>query len=330
MSYTHLNARDRMCLFYNHQAGVPLREIGRKLNRSHTTLSRELRRNKRLFNCYWDEAAQQFADARKAKPRHTKRASNEKLKQYVLGKLKIGWSPEIISNRLKRDYPHSKKTMRLSPEAIYQWIFNDAEQQGTLYTYLVRSHKKRRKQRRYGSLRGSIPGRVDINERPCAVEKRLRYGDWEGDTMVGHRHQGRFVTHIERKSRFLLCGKAQDGTASNFNQVSLKLFKCIPQRYRKTMTLDNGSENSLFRELQEKLKFKVYFAKPYASWERGSNENTNGLIRRYFPKGTNFLKVTEFELEKAVNLLNHRPRKCLKYRTPFEVFDSISGGALAT
>ena len=211
-----------------------------------------------------------------------------------------------------------------------QWVFRDADSGGMLYTHLVRRHKKRRKQRRYGALRGHIPGRVDISQRPLVVDKRARYGDWEGDTMIGCQHQGRLVTHVERKSRLLLAAKAADGTAEAFNQASLKLFAAIPQRYRKTLTLDNGSENALFKTLQEKLKLSVYFAKPYASWERGTNENTNGLIRRYFPKGTNFLTVAESELERVVNLLNHRPRKCLKYRTPFEVFNSISGGALGS
>jgi len=330
MSYTHFNTRERMCLFYLQQSGVSLREIGRKLNRSHSTISRELKRNKRFSGCYCDRAAQGFAEDRKAKPRHTRRASNQKLKHYVLQKLKIGWSPEIISNRLRRDYPYSKKKMCISPETIYQWVFKDAEHGGTLYTHLVRSHKKRRKQRRYGSLRGHIPGRIDIGRRPTVVADRARYGDWEGDTMVGYKHQGRLVTHVERKSRYLLAGKASDGTAAIFNRVTLSLFESIPQKYRKTMTLDNGSENAQFKDLRDKLSFSVYFAKPYASWERGANENTNGLIRRYFPKGTNFLKVTEAELAKVVDLLNHRPRKCLKYRTAFEVFNSILGGALGT
>ncbi len=330
MSYTHLNTHERMGLFYLHQSGLPLREIGRRLNRSHTTLSRELKRNKRVMGCYCDHAAQRFADERKAIPRHTRRHSNRKLRQYVTEKLKTGWSPEIISNRLKRDHPHSKKKMRLSPEAIYQWIFRDAERGGTLYTHLIRRHKKRKKQRRYGSLRGRIPDRVDISQRPAVVDKRARYGDWEGDTVVGYKHQGRLVTHVERKSRLLLAGKAPDGTAISFNQVSLNLFKVIPAQYLKTMTLDNGSENAQFKELQSKLLFDVYFATPYASWERGANENTNGLIRRYFPKGTNFLKISESELAMVVDLLNNRPRKCLKYRTPFEVFNSVSGGALGT
>ena len=148
--------------------------------------------------------------------------------------------------------------------------------------------------------------------------------------MVGHRHQGRLVTHVVRKSRYLLAAKAKGGTSAVFNQASLMLFQLIPKRYRKTLTLDNGSGNTAFGYLEKQLDFKLYFAKAYASWERGTNENTNGLLRRYFPKGTNLLKVTKSELERAVNLLNHRSRKCLNYSTPFEVFNRITGGALGT
>ena len=327
MSHSHLNTRERMSLFYLLQMNLSFREIGRRLNRSHTTISREVERNKRRFGCYCDKTAQQFADQRKALPRHQRRFLNKKLVKYVFERLALGWSPEIISNRLKRDYPYSKKTMRMSPETIYQWVIQDAVKGGNTYTYLVRAHKKRRKQRRYASLRGKIPHRVDIEKRPAIVDKRKRYGDWEGDTMVGHRHQGRLVTQVERKSRYLLCKKIDSGTAADFNEANISLFEAIPEKYRLTMTLDNGSENSHFKELEDTLSLRVYFAKPYASYERGTNENTNGLIRRYFPKGTNFLKIKDTELEKVIELLNHRPRKCLNYRTPFEVFNKITGGA---
>ena len=148
--------------------------------------------------------------------------------------------------------------------------------------------------------------------------------------MVGYRHQGRLVTHVERKSRYLMAGRAADGTADTFNQISLMLFQAIPKAYRKTLTLDNGSENANFKQLETELDMPTYFAKPYASWERGTNENSNGLLRRYFPKGTDFLKLTDGALEKAVEILNHRPRKCLNYRSAFEVFNSVTGGALGT
>lgn len=330
MSYAHLSARERMCIFYQRQMGRSIRSIAQYLGRSHSTISRELQRNLRPYiKSYCDYYAQNRAEQRKAIPRHAQRRNNEQLYAYVADKLKLGWSPEIISNYLKREYPRNIQ-YRVNTEAIYQWIYKDAAEGGNLHQHLVRRHKKRRKQQPYGNLRGHIPNRIDISERPAVVDRRSRYGDGEGDTMVGHRHQGRLVTHVERKSRYLLAAKAKNGTSAVFNQASLMLFQLIPKRYRKTLTLDNGSENAAFGYLEQQLDFKVYFAKPYASWERGTNENTNGLLRRYFPKGTNLLKVSKSELERAVNLLNHRPRKCLNYSTPFEVFNRITGGALGT
>ncbi len=154
MTYSHLNARERLCLFYLHQAGYSCREIGRRLNRSHSTVSRELARNQRLIGAYCDRAAQAMADARKAKPRHQRCFNHVPLKAYVIEKLNLGWSPEIIANCLPKDFPYHVKKMRISHETLYQWIFRDAEQGGLLYTYLVLHHKKRKKQRRYGALRG--------------------------------------------------------------------------------------------------------------------------------------------------------------------------------
>lgn len=145
--------------------------------------------------------------------------------------------------------------------------------------------------------------------------------------MVGHKHLGRLVTHVERKSRYLLSGRVIDGTADNFNAMSRQLFSTTPNDYLKSLILDNGSENFQFKELETEFDMPTY---PYASWERGTNENTNGLLRRYFPKGTDFLKLADEVLEKADKMLNNRPRKCLNYRTPFEVFNSVLGGALGT
>lgn len=329
MPYQHLSARERMHIFYLDQMGLTHREIGRRLGRAHTTISRELRRNKRPIYCYCDQAAQMYANQRKAKPRHRRRHSNARLRTYVINKLQKGWSPEIISHFLKRDYPY-RRQYRVHTETIYQWVYKDALDGGNLYQSLVRCHKKRRKQRPYGSLRGLIPNRRDISERPTIVDRRRRYGDWEGDTMVGHRHQGRLVTHVERKSRFLLAARIDNGTSAAFNQASLRLYKLIPPSYRKTLTLDNGSENAGFATLEQHLGLTVFFAQPYASWERGTNENTNGLLRRYFPKSTNFKTIKQSTLDHVVDLLNHRPRKCLNYRTPFEVFNNVMGGALGT
>jgi IS30 family transposase len=312
--------------------GHSIRAIARYLGRSHSTISREIKRNIRPhIDSYCDRYAQSCAVQRKSIPRHSRRRSDDLLVTYVTEKLQLGWSPEIISNSVKKAFPR-QTTKRVHTETIYQyqWVYNDAMQGGELYRHLVRHHKKRRKQQRYGSLRGHIPNRTDISERPVVVDERRRYGDWEGDTMVGYHHQGRFVTHVERKSRYLLAARVDTGTSEAFNQASLELFHRVPERYCKTLTLDNGSENVGYEKIEKELGFKVYFAKPYASWQRGANENTNGLLRRYFPKGTDLLEVTKSELDRVVNLLNHRPRKCLNYQTPFEVFNRITSGALGT
>jgi len=328
MPYHHLSARERMSLFYMRQAGYSLRHIGQRLGRSHSSLSRELRRNARpLGQCYCDRYAQHQAQRRKEQPRHQKRYSQETLREYVMTKLLLGWSPQIIAQRIQRDYPRHRY-LRISHEAIYQWIYQDAAQGGSLYTRLVRAHKKRRKQHRYAYCQGLITNRIDISQRPEAINTRRRYGHWEGDTMVGKQHKGRIVTHVERKSRYLIARLIETGTAKHFNQATLACYSIIPAQYRLTLTLDNGSENAQHSELTQRLNMPIYFARPYASWERGTNENTNGLIRRFFPKGTNFLTVTKKQLDRVLNLLNHRPRKCLNYQTPFEVFNRVCHGAL--
>lgn len=328
MSSRHLSANERMKIFYLQQYGCSLREIGRRLDRSHTTISRELKRNSRPYHFgYCDRFAQHQAESRKAIARHEKKFGYKRLVAYVHKKLALGWSPQIIANRMVVEYP-SQSRLRVSHETIYQWIYHDARRGGDLYKHLVREHKRRRKQFRYGKWRSLIPHRVDIDQRPDSVNRRQHYGHWEGDTMVGAQRRGRIATHVERKSRFLLSRMIKDGTAELFNQASIQCFSAIPAQYRQTLTLDNGSENTLHEQLTEKLNMRIYFAKPYASWERGTNENTNGLLRRYFPKGTDFLKLTQKQLDKVVRLLNHRPRKCLNYQTPFEVFNRITGGAL--
>lgn len=293
MPYHHLSAHERMSLFYMHQAGYSLRHIGRRLGRCHSSLSRELRRNAHpLGQCYCDRYAQRQALMRKQQPRHQKRYCQEKLHAYVMTKLRLGWSPQIIAQRIKQDYPRHQNH-RISHEAIYQWIYQDAAQGGSLYSRLVRAHKKRRKQRRYAYYHGLIPNRIDISQRPKAINTRRRYGHWEGDTMVGSQHKGRIVTHVERKSRYLIAGLIKTGTAQHFNQATLVCYSTIPAQYRLTLTLDNGSENAQHSELTQRLNMPIYFARPYASWQRGTNENTNGLIRRFFPKNTNFLTVTK-------------------------------------
>ena len=220
--------------------------------------------------------------------------------------------------------------MRVSHETIYRWIYLDAEGGGTLYNHLRRRRKKRRRQKRYGSGRRFIPDRVSITERPGMVDSRERFGDWEGDTIEGKKSTGYIATHVERKSRYLMASKLVNKKAESLTMQSTKLFWCIPKKMRQTLTVDNGKEFSHFKEIEDKTDLTVYFADPYAAWQRGTNENTNGLLRQYVPKGTDFRKITEEDLAFAVKKLNHRPRKCLNYRSPHEVFWQTSSGALTT
>lgn len=219
--------------------------------------------------------------------------------------------------------------MRVSAQTIYRWVYRDASQGGTLFTCLCRQHKKCRRQRRYGTGRGLIPGRTSINERPGCVATRHRFGDWEGDTVEGGKGSGNIAAHVERKSRYLIAAKLENKTAKVTAEVVTAAYKRIPKAMKHTLTVDNGKEFARFKEIENGAGLTIYFADPYAAWQRGTNENTNGLLRRYFPKGSDFRKVTEKILASAVKKLNHRPRKCLGYRTPHEVFQEAKRGALA-
>jgi len=321
MPYTHLTENERYVISHLACTGFSLREIARRINRHHTTISRELKRNDDPVyadTVYWYDWSHPEALKRRRKPRHHRRRSNQRLVHYVERKLREDWSPEIITAKLTIDYPDDDD-MRVSHETVYRWIYGDARGGGSLYQHLRRRRKKRRRQKRYGSGRRFIPGRVSISERPAIVDTRERFGDWEGDTIEGKKSTGYMATHIERKSRYLIAAKLRDKTAESLTVQSMKAFWRIPKKMRKTLTVDNGKEFARFKELEEKTGLTVYFADPYSAWQRGTNENTNGLLRQYFPKGTDFRNVTEEDLAFAVKKLNHRPRKCLHYQSPQEV-----------
>lgn len=329
MSYTHLTEQERYVISHLSVAGFSLREIGRRLNRSHTTISRELKRAKAVhpWTIYWYDWAQPLAVERKRKPRHCRRQKNLRLVRYVETRLNKQWSPEEISQRLHIDYP-ADEGMRLSHETIYRWVYLDASVEGKLYRNLRRRRKKRRRQKRYGTGR-RFADRKCITQRPAVVETRERYGDWEGDTIEGKKKSGFIATILERKSRFLMATKLPDKKAATLTMASTQVFRHIPRKMRKTLTVDNGSEFAQFKKYEQETGIEIFFAQPYAAWQRGANENTNGLLRQYFPKGSNFKKITEEDVREAVKRLNDRPRKCLNYRTPNEVFWQEARGALA-
>ncbi len=332
MPYTHLTENERYVISHLTCASFPLREIARRIKRHHTTVSRELKRNDDPVykdTVYWYDWTHPEALKHRHKARHQRRRSNQRLVDYVGRKLREDWSPEIIVEKLKINYPDDDE-MRVSHETIYRWIYLDAKEGGTLYHHLRRRRKKRRKQKRYDSGRRFMSGRVSISERPTIVETRKRFGEWEGDAIEGKKSTGYMTTHVERKSRYLIAAKLLDKKAESLTLKSIKAFWHIPKKMRKILTVDNGKEFARFKELEYKTGLTVYFADPYSAWQRGTNENTNGFLRQYFPKGTDFRKVTEEALAFAVKKLNHRPRKCLGYQSPQEVFSKTSNGALAT
>ncbi|WP_245395606.1 IS30 family transposase [Anthocerotibacter panamensis] len=217
----------------------------------------------------------------------------------------------------------------VSHETIYQLIYQDYKGISTLSRYLRRSNKKRQIRISMKSRRGQIINRVGIEEQPAIADKKTEKGNYEHDLIIGANHAGAVVTCVDKASRYLLAEVIPDKTADSVNKATEKMFKTVPVEKRKTLTSDNGKEFSGHEKLAATLKISWYFARPYHSWERGLNEHTNGLIRQFFPKSTNFKTVKPEKLQKVVNLINHRPRKCLDYRTPHEVsFEELGAIAL--
>jgi IS30 family transposase len=284
-------------------------EIAEYLGVHKSTVSRELRRNKGLRG-YRPKQAHQKAMSRR---KHARRRINPETWLLIEAQLRREWSPEQISGWLKRHV-----AVEISHEWIYQYVLADKHTGGTLYRHL-RCQKKRRK--RYGSYdrRGKLPNRVSIEERPVIVDKRQRIGDWEVDTMVGKGHRQAIVSLTERKSRLVLLRKVDRRTADLVSEAVIELLQPISERLH-TITADNGKEFAEHERISCELNTDFFFAHPFAAWERGTNENMNGLVRQYIPKRREFDTISENELLFITHRLNHRPRKCLDFRTPFEVF----------
>lgn len=330
MSYSHLTPQERYVISHLKVAGLSLREIARRLGRHHTTISREIKRNGPTYpgGVYWYYFIDPIVEKKRHRARSHRRQNHLPLVEYVEKKLRLQWPPEVIAQQLRSEFPQDGR-MRVSHETIYRWTFLDASQGGSLYRHLRRRHKFRRRQKRYGAGRRFIPGRIGISERPAIVADRSRFGDWEADLILGRRGSGAIATHVERKSRYLIASRLADRKAETFNGAAVTTYQMLPVALRQTLTLDNGKEFSRFKELESGAGLKVYFADAYAAWQRGTNENTNGLLRYYFPKGTDFRRISDAKLAKTVERINKRPRKCLGYRTPHEVFFEACNGALA-
>ena len=328
MSYRQLNVEERTLIARFLSQGCSCREIGRRLERSHSTISREISRNAWSEDFYMNTEAHARALRRRRQARHRQRWNHRPLVRYVLKKLAQHFSPEIIAGRIKRDYPR-ERLMRICAETIYRWIYRDGRQGGGSWQYLTTQRRARRRQTRYArGRRHQIPGRVGIEVRSPLVARRARFGDWEGDSIVGRGGRSAIASQIERKSRLLEARVLKDRSARSWSQQAVSALKSLPEKLRRTLTVDNGSEFSTFSQIEKALGLRVFFADPYAAWQRGSIENANGLLRRYFPKGTDFTQITHQKLATVVRMINHRPRKCLNYQTPHEVFQRALRGAL--
>ena len=284
-----------------------------------STISRELKRN-RGQRGYRPKQAHRKAINRRKRDR---RSIQPQTWAWIEEKIRQDWSPEQISLWMRKH-----KSVSVSHEWIYQYIYADKRAGGEFHKHL-RCQKKRRK--RYGSneRRGKIPNRVSIEQRPAIVDERKRLGDWEADTMIGKKSPYALVTLVERKSRFTLLKKINRRTAAATKMAIVQMLKPYKTKTL-TITCDNGKEFADHQEFAKELDADVYFAHAYASWERGTNENSNGLSRQYFPKGSAFSKITDQDTQFAEKRLNTRPRKCLDIRTPEMVFFELSDVALVT
>jgi len=311
-NYKQLNQAQRYQIEILKKAGKNQKEIAALLGVSESTISRELTRNEGKKG-YRPKQAQIKADNRKKQAVKALKMTPA-LILLIEARILLDWSPVQVSGQLKDELG-----ILISHERIYQHIWTDKRDGGTLYTHLRQCHKQRKK--KYGSKnkRGQIRNRVSIDERPAIVAEKTRIGDWEIDTVIGQNHQGALVTIVDRVSKFTLIKKVDSKHAEVVTAATITLLQPYLDKTL-TITADNGKEFAGHETIKEQLSANVYFAHPYCSWERGLNENTNGLIRQYFTKGCSFENITDDEVEAVMNKLNHRPRKTLKFKTPHTVF----------
>ena len=317
MSYTHLTQEERYQIEELKREGYLGRAIAERLGRAASTVSRELKRNKgeRGWRCC---RSHKLAEERLKKRGHANaRKISDATWDYAKNQLRIQqWSPEQIAGRLTLE-----KKEGISHETIYHRVLLDKKAGGELYKQL-RCQKQRRK--RYGSNRRKQPtivGRVGIEERSAIVDRRERIGDWEGDTIIGAGcNSGAIVSSVERVSRFVILSKVKSKSPVGVSDALIAKMGPL-SALAHTLTVDNGGEFSLHKKISQTLNMKIYFARPYHSYERGTNENTNGLVRQYFVKSMRFDTVSELDVQAVANTLNHRPRKCLGYQTPYEIFN---------
>ena len=319
MSYTHFTLEERKYLQKLLSEGLSLRKIAQILERSPSTISREVRRNRSKWkphrkpdNPYWYNhwRAQNLYIQRRRKNRVALQPGSEEWSFIVAG-LEQYWSPEAIAGRWKLQFPERKS---LCISTIYRYI-----QKGTFSKITPKTHLRRRGKRilpRNANYNSIQPDRI-IPQWPDEIRNRTRIGDWEGDTVYGGIGKGLLVTQVDRKSRFLRASLLERRDALLTKETICRMLKGYPV---KSISLDNGSEFAEYRALEKELHTQVYFAEPHKPWQRGTNENTNGLLRFFFPKGFNFHSISQEDVDRVVDLINNRPRKCLGWKSPAELF----------
>lgn len=310
--YKQLTLKERYHIQALIKVGYKQKEIAKEVGCSKSTISRELKRNSNP-NGYKAESAEVATKQRhKSKPKD--KAITKNIEKYIRKHLKLDWSPEQISGRMAKETDY-----KVSHETIYKYIYDNKSKNGKLYKNLRHKNKKYHKRGSQNSEKGVLKDRVMIEKRPKIVDKKVRFGDLEIDTVIGKEHRGALVTVVDRKSKFALIKRVNTKSSTEVKQALIDIIRPIKSMIH-TITSDNGKEFAQHKEIAKELGIDYYFANPYHSWERGLNEHTNGLIRQYLPKGSEFTNVSKEQIATIQNRLNHRPRKSLGYKTPYEVF----------
>jgi len=334
MKYKHLTIKERETIQEMLWQKKSIRAIAKKLNRSPSSISRDIKKSEdTIGRCrYNPRTANERAIKNRSKRGREKRLKSKGVRDYVIKHLKLGWSPEQISGTINDSIGET-----ISYEAIYQYVYAQIHRGGygcvkpgceDLRPYLARRRRRRNQQGMRKSHRiekGPLPS---IENRPSEVDLRLNVGHWENDLIVSMQSKVKLKTINERYSGLVFIEKVKNGTIEESNKAMIKRLTEIPEKYLKTLTMDRGSENLGYKEIENVLGFDCFYAHSYCSWERGCNENLNGLIRRYLPKKTDFKTITNSDIKKIEYLLNSRPRKRLDWKTPYEVFYEMTGVAL--
>jgi IS30 family transposase len=331
-NYKRLNGSEREEISRMLSQKYSFSDIAKALDRKVSTISREVGAGGCNRQTYRAVKAQNRARRNAAKRKAGKHRLNDELKlwKYIRKKLKKKWSPRQIAEELEMDYPLDM-TMRISPEAIYTYIYilPRGALKKELANCLRQNHKRRHKQARGIKIERNIEDMLSIEERPKEVEERIIPGHWEGDLIIGKNNRSALGTLVERTSRTTILIQVKNKEAEVVAKAFAKEVKKLPQQMKLSMTYDQGREMARHKLFTDITGVKVYFAHPRSPWERGTNENTNGLIRQFFPKGTDFNKVSRYEVKKVQDLLNGRPRQALDFRKPYQVFNQLINSAVA-